>query len=124
MDLHLNGRGAPLTDRIRRVADRKLSRLERMNPKLTRLEIEVITEKNPRRGGLHRVEAVADAPRKTFRATAEAADVEGALDLVAEKLERQMRDHNKKKRARLLAGASRVKSAQTAPERADDAGEE
>jgi len=124
MELHLNGRGAPLTDRIRRVADHKLARLERMNPKLTRLEIEVITEKNPRRGGVHRVEAVADAPRKTFRATAEAPDVEGALDLVAEKLERQMRDHNKKKRARLLAGASRVKSAQTAPERADDAGEE
>lgn len=124
MDLHLNGRGAPLTDRIRRVADHKLARLERMNPKLTRLEIEVITEKNPRRGGLHRVEAVADAPRKTFRATAEAPDVEGALDLVAEKLERQMRDHNKKKRARLLAGASRVKSAQAAPERAENAGEE
>jgi ribosomal subunit interface protein len=124
MDLHLIGRGAPLTDRIRRVADRKLARLERMNPKLTRLEIEVITEKNPRRGGLHRVEAVADAPRKTFRATAEAADVEGALDLVAEKLERQMRDHNTKKRARLLAGASRVKSAQAAPERAENAGEE
>jgi len=124
MDLHLNGRGAPLTDRIRRVADRKLSRLERMNPKLTRLEIEVITEKNPRRGGVHRVEAVADAPRKTFRASAEASDVEGALDLIAEKLERQMRDHNTKKRARLLAGASRVKSAQAAPERAENAGEE
>jgi ribosomal subunit interface protein len=124
MDLHLNGRGAPLTDRIREVADRKLGRLERMNPKLTRLEVEVITEKNPRRGGVHRVEAVADAPRKTFRATAEASDVEGALDLLAEKLERQMRDHNKKRRARLLAGAGRVKSAQAAPERAGGAGEE
>jgi ribosomal subunit interface protein len=124
MDLHLNGRGAPLTDRIREVADRKLGRLERMNPKLTRLEVEVITEKNPRRGGVHRVEAVADAPRKTFRATAEASDVEGALDLLAEKLERQMRDHNKKRRARLLAGAGRVKYAQAAPERAGGAGEE
>ncbi|MGZ5292224.1 MAG: ribosome hibernation-promoting factor, HPF/YfiA family [Actinomycetota bacterium] len=125
MDLHLNGRGTRITERIRQVAEHKLARLERLNPRLTRLEIEVISEKNPRQGGIRRIEAVAETPRKTFRASADAYEVEAALDQIAEKLERQIRDHGRKKRSRLLAGASRVKSAQVIPERVDeDAGEE
>jgi ribosomal subunit interface protein len=112
MDLHLNGRGTRITDQLRAVAERKLGRLERMEPNLTRLEIEVISEKNPRQGGVRRVEAVADTPRKTYRARADAQEVEAALDVIAEKLERQIRDHHKKRRTRLISGASRVKSAQ------------
>jgi ribosomal subunit interface protein len=111
MDLVLNGRGARITDRIREAAERKLGRLERMEPNVTRLQIEVISEKNPRLGGAHRVEASFDTPRRSFRATAGAKDVESALDQVAEKLERQIRDHHEKKRSKLIAGATRVKSA-------------
>jgi ribosomal subunit interface protein len=120
MDLHLIGRGTRITDHLREVAEHKLGRLERMEPKLTRLQIEVISEKNPRQGGVRRVEAVADTPRKTFRAHADAHEVESALDVIAEKLERQIRDHHKKRRARLIAGASRVKSAQATPEKAGE----
>ena len=39
-------------------------------------------------------------PRRTFRAHAEAADVRTALDDVAEKLERQVRDHHGKRLSR------------------------
>ena len=116
MDLHLNGRGTRITDQLRAAAERKLGRLERMEPNLTRLEIEVISEKNPRQGGVRRVEAVADTPRKTYRAHADAPEVESALDVIAEKLERQIRDHHKKRRTRLISGASRVKSAQVTRE--------
>jgi ribosomal subunit interface protein len=120
MDLVLKGRGARISDRVREVAERKLGRLERMEPRVTRLELEIISERNPRQGGAHRVEAAVDTPRKTYRATADAQDVESALDVVAEKLERQIRDHHEKRRTRLIAGASRVKSAnnkeQAAPE--------
>jgi len=118
MDLHLKGRGTPITDRLRQVAEHKLAGLERIEPRLTRLDIVVTSERRPRQGGTHRVEAVADTPRRTFRAHADAPEPEAALDLAADKLERQIRDHHKKRRARLIAGASRVKSAQTAPERA------
>ena len=117
MELYLKGRGTRITERLRQVADHKLARLERMEPKLTHLEIVLISERNPRQGGARRVEAAADMPRKTFRAHADAKEVEAALDLVAEKLERQIRDHHKKRRARLLARASRVKSAQATTER-------
>jgi ribosomal subunit interface protein len=111
MDLVMNGRGTRITDRVREVAEHKLGRLERIEPKVTRLELEIISEKNPRRGGAHRVEAAIDTPRKTYRATADAQDVESALDVVVGKLERQIRDHHEKRRTKLIAGASRVKSA-------------
>jgi putative sigma-54 modulation protein len=108
MELHLSGRGTRITDRIREVSEHKLTRLERMEPKLTRLEIEVIAEHNPRQGGIHRVEVVATMPRKTFRAHAEAREVESALDVVAERLERQIRDHHEKKRSRMLASRRQI----------------
>ncbi|GIU99180.1 MAG: ribosomal subunit interface protein [Actinomycetota bacterium] len=118
MDLVLNGRGARITDRIREVARQKLSRLERMEPRVTRLQVEIISERNPRLGGAHRVEAAFDTPRRTFRAHADAPDVEAAFDVLVEKLERQIRDHREKRRAKLIAGATRVKSAgnERAPE--------
>jgi ribosome-associated translation inhibitor RaiA len=65
---------------------------------------------------------VADTPRKTYRAHADAPEVESALDAIAEKLERQIRDHHTKRRAKLISGASRVKSAQVTRE--DPGGEE
>jgi ribosomal subunit interface protein len=112
MELVVTGRGTRVTERLRQASERKLARLERLEPKLTRLEVEVVAQKNPRQGGAQRVEAVASAPRKAYRAHADAQDVESALDVVAERLERQIRDHHEKQRTRLIAGASRVKSAQ------------
>jgi ribosomal subunit interface protein len=112
MDLVLKARGTRLTDRVRNVAAHKLARLERLEPKVTRLQVEVIAEKNPRLGGIKRVEATFETPRKVFRAHAQGTDVDSALDAVAEKLERQLRDYNTKRRTRLVAGAGRLQSGQ------------
>lgn len=115
MELVLKGRGARVVQRLRKVTEHKLARIERLEPALTRLEVVVTLEKNPRQGGLHRVEAAAATPRKTYRARAEATDVDSALDVVAERLERQILDHHNRRRARRNAGAGRVKSAQGSP---------
>jgi len=115
MDLVLKGRGTRITDNVRSAAERKLSRLARIQPRLVRVELEVITERNPRLGGIKRVEATLETHRKTFRAHAESNDVDSAIDQVAEKLERQLRDHNTKRRTKLITGASRLKSAKAAP---------
>ena len=93
-----------------------MHKLDDLHPKLVRLHLEVISEPNPRQGGVRRVEAVAETPRKTFRAHADAHEVEAAIDLVAGRLERQIRDHHEKRRARLLKGAGRVKSGRAARE--------
>jgi putative sigma-54 modulation protein len=126
MELVLKGRGARVAQRLRQVTEHKLARIERLEPSLTRLEVVVTVEKNPRQGGLHRIEAVAATPRKTYRAHAGATDVDSALDVVAERLERQILDHHNRRRARRNAGAGRVKSAQMphAEEAAEDVAED
>ncbi len=119
MELLLTGRGTSITDRLRGVVDHKLGRLERIEPRLTRVEVEVISEKNPRQGGAHRVEAVAETARKKYRARADAHEVETAIDAVAEKLERQIRDHHEKRRTTRRATGAGAKSGATAPEQAE-----
>jgi putative sigma-54 modulation protein len=99
MELTFTGRDLQVTDEIRRTAEHKLTRLERMEPRTVRVDLEFIGEHHPRPDGLKRIEAAVFIPRKTFRAHAEADDVPSALDRVIEKLERQIRDHHGKRRA-------------------------
>ena len=98
MDLSFTGRGMRVTEDIRLTAEQKLAPLERLEPRTTRIEVELINEHHPRPDGLKRVEAALRIPRKTFRAEAEAEDVATAIDRVKEKLERQLRDHHGRKR--------------------------
>jgi ribosomal subunit interface protein len=100
MEFAFKGRGIRVTDEIREAAEHKLRRLARMEPRATLLEIEITAEHNPRLRGTHRVEGVLRIPRKTFRAQGEAPDVPTALDQLAERLERQVRDHHSRRRAR------------------------
>ena len=70
MELVLKGRGTRVARRVRQVTEHKLGRLERIEPALIRVEVVVTIEKNPRQGGLHRVEAAASTPRRTYRSPA------------------------------------------------------
>ena len=90
-----------MSDEIREQAEHKLARLQRMDPRSMRLELEVVAEHHPSpTNGLKLIKASLRVPRKTFRARAEADDVRTALDDVAEKLERQLRDHHGKRLSR------------------------
>jgi ribosomal subunit interface protein len=111
MDVFVKGRGTRITEHLRGAAEHKLGRLQRMEPRVTRIEVEVIAEANPRQGGVKRVEAALETARKTFRAHAQARDVDSALDRLADKLERQLRDHHGKRRARSSATSKGVRSA-------------
>ena len=104
MDMTFTGRGVAVTDEIRSQAAHKLGTLERMEPRLTGLDLEFITEHHPTVEGVTRVEAALRIPRKTFRAHAEAQDVPSALDEVKAKLERQLRDHHGRRKAVDRAG--------------------
>ena len=104
MDLTFTGRGLPVSDDIREQAEHKLARLERLEPRAMRIDLELMAEHHPSREGLKMVKAALKVPRKTFRARAEADDVRTALDHVAEKLERQIRDHHGKRLRRWHRG--------------------
>jgi ribosomal subunit interface protein len=110
MDLVLKGRGVRITDQIREVTHHKLDKLSRMEPRAVRVEVEIISEDFPTHDGTKTVDAALQIPRHTFRAHAQGAKVEEALDLVAARLERQVRDRRGRLRSRLLAGAGRFKS--------------
>jgi ribosomal subunit interface protein len=97
MDLNFTGRGLPVSADIREQAEHKLARLGRLEPRTTRIELEIEAEHHPSPDGLKAIKAALKIPRKTFRAHAEADDVRTALDEVAAKLERQIRDHHGKR---------------------------
>lgn len=110
MDLVVKARRARLSPEARERVERKMSRLTRLEPDLTRIEVEVIAEASPRVDGGQRVEVAARARRKTFRATGTGHDLETAVDQVVERLERQFSTDHGKRRSRMLDGANRVKS--------------
>jgi ribosomal subunit interface protein len=104
MDLTFTGRGLPVSHDVREQAAHKLARLERLEPRAMRIDLEFSAEHHPSPDGLKTIKAALKIPRKTFRARAEADDVRTALDHVAEKLERQIREyHSREVRPRPLS---------------------
>jgi putative sigma-54 modulation protein len=112
VDLVLRGRGIRITDQIRRSAEHKLGKIERLDPRVAKLEVEVIGDLNPRVGASHRIEVACDRGRRRFRATGSGNDVDSALDQVVERLERQISTYRGKLRHRLLRRGNRLQSQQ------------
>ncbi len=100
MEFALKGHGIHITDQIRETAEHKLARLARMEPRATLLDIEITLERDPRPRGSLRVEGVLRLPRRTLRAQGSGRDLPTALDQLAGRLERQVRDHHGRRRAR------------------------
>lgn len=104
MDLVMKGRGVRITEAMRKTALTKLAKIGRIDPRVSRLEVEVILEHNPRIDGSHRVEVACLRDRGVFRAEAAGQDLEGALDQVIARLERQLVSHRGKLRDRRQSG--------------------
>ena len=120
MELTFTGRGVPVSGDVRRQAEHKFARLERIEPRTVRLDIELVSEHHPSPQGLKMIKAALRIPRKTFRAHAEAHDVRTALDTVAEKLERQLRDHHGRRLRRWHRGVRFPRG--TTPQPPDETG--
>jgi ribosomal subunit interface protein len=116
MDLVLKGRGVRISDQIRRTAEHKLGKIARLDPRATRLEIEITQEHNPRIGASHRVQVAWASRRRTFRAEGSGPDIDSALDQVSDRLERQITSYRGKLRNRLFRRANRLESPRTSPE--------
>ena len=110
MDLVVKGRGDRVSGQTRDRLQRKLSRLERLDTHLDRVEVEVTWEAHRRVQGGHRVDAACRSPRRTYRASATGKDVDAAIDRLVERLERLIVSDHQRRRSRMLDGANRVKS--------------
>jgi ribosome hibernation promoting factor len=115
VELTLRGRGVRITEQQRTRAAGKVQKLTRLDARADRLEIEVRSERNARLNGTKRLEGTLVLRRKTLRATASAPDVDSGLDLLVERLERQVRDYREKRKKGPLPSVNRLKSPRIAP---------
>src|SRR3982750_3217187 len=92
MDVVVTGRHCEITDRYRSHVEEKLTRLEKHDHRIMRVQVEVDCEANPRqRDRAVRIELTAFSKGPVIRAEAAAADKMAALDLALDKMASQMR---------------------------------
>jgi ribosomal subunit interface protein len=92
MEVVVTGRHCELSDRFRSHVAEKLSRLEKHDHRIMRVQVEVECERNPRQHDRAvRVELTAFSKGPVIRAEAAAEEKMGALDLALDKMAAQMR---------------------------------
>jgi putative sigma-54 modulation protein len=97
MQLHVKGKNLEVNDSIREYAERKLSKLERRVHDSTTVELELAVEKNPSIADSQVAEATVHVKGRTLRARETARDMKAAIDALADKLVRQVRDRHDKR---------------------------
>jgi ribosomal subunit interface protein len=92
MEVVVTGRHCELSDRFRSHVTEKLSRLEKHDHRIMRVQVEVEWERNPRQHDRQvKVELTAFSKGPVIRAEAAAEDKMSALDLAVDKMAAQMR---------------------------------
>jgi putative sigma-54 modulation protein len=96
MKVSISGRRLAVTDVVRGYINKKVSRLSRCFDNITKVEVILAPEK-----GSYSAEMIVSAPRgNTFVGHAVDKDIYGALDLVIDKMERQVTRFKSKLRER------------------------
>jgi len=119
MDITFTGRRTSVPERFRRHAAAKLAKLEKLDQKAIRIDVEVSKERNPRQSDRsERVELTIRSKGPTIRAEAAADDRYAALDLAFAKLEARLRRASERRKPRHADATMRsvdAVSAVTAP---------
>ncbi|HKP18376.1 MAG TPA: ribosome-associated translation inhibitor RaiA [Gaiellaceae bacterium] len=107
MRLQVKGKNVEVSEAIRTYAEQKLARLERQLADPTRVELELAVEKNPSIAENHVAEATIWTKGPVLRARETATDMRASIDLLADKLERQVTRYREKRRRRPREGDGR-----------------
>jgi ribosomal subunit interface protein len=92
VDIIVKGRHTDVGDRFRRHVDTKLAKVEKLDPKVIRVDVEVSEEHNPRQADTReRIELTIVSRGPVIRAEAAADDRYAALDVALGKLESRLR---------------------------------
>lgn len=101
LDIVVKGRRTEVTERFREHVKDKLGRLEKLDSKAYRVDVEICHESNPRlAGSCDRVELTLRSRGPVVRAEAAAQDPYGALDIAVAKLEERLRRAADRRRTR------------------------
>jgi ribosomal subunit interface protein len=92
VDVVVKGRHCEVSDRFRQHVEEKLARLEKLNHRVIRVDVEVSKERNPRMSDRAvRVELTMKSRGPVMRAEAAAEDKMAALDMAVDRLQSRMR---------------------------------
>ncbi|MCP9950516.1 ribosome hibernation-promoting factor, HPF/YfiA family [Actinomadura madurae] len=117
MNITVRGRHTEVNDRFRRHVDNKLAKIERLNQKVIRVDVEVSEERNPRLADQReRVELTIRSRGPVIRAEAAADDRYGALDLALDKLESRLRRDSERRKGHGGKGRAKLATMEPLPE--------
>jgi ribosome hibernation promoting factor len=98
MQLQVKGRNFEISEQIRSYAEGKLGKLDKLVKDPTRIELELLVEKNPSISDNHVAEATIFTKGPVLRARESSADMKASIDQLVEKLERQVKRYRDKRR--------------------------
>lgn len=98
MKLLVKGKNIDVSRRVQEYAEKRLSKLSlQLDDDVTRMELEITEEKNPRVSDNKVAEATLWTKGRALRAKESSPDVFASIDLVAEKLARQVKKYHDKR---------------------------
>jgi putative sigma-54 modulation protein len=100
MRTEIRARNTTVTDNLRAHVDKCFAKVGKQVSELARLELELMEEKNPAIADGKVAEATLHLKGITLRAREASTDLRHSIDLVADKLSRQVKRHRDKRRAR------------------------
>jgi ribosome hibernation promoting factor len=98
MRLHVKGKNVEVSDAIHDYAERKLGKLAPQLADPTHVELELAVEKNPSIADNHIAEATIWTKGPVLRAREASSDMKASIDLLVDKLERQVKRYRQKRR--------------------------
>jgi ribosomal subunit interface protein len=99
VDIVVKGRHAEIPEGFRQVVAEKLAKIEKLDPKVISVDVELSSERNPRMSDLcERVELTVYSRGPVVRAEAAAQDCYAALDVAYQKLEARLRRSHDRRR--------------------------
>src|SRR6476659_4434327 len=98
MRLHVKGKNVEVSDAIHDYAERKLGKLAPQLADPTHVELELAVEKNPSIADNHIAEATIWTKGPVLRAREASSDMKASIDVLVDKLERQVERYRQKRR--------------------------
>jgi putative sigma-54 modulation protein len=97
MRLQVKGKNVEVTPSIREYAERKLGRLSKQLAEQTQVEIELSEQRNPSIAESQVAEATVFTKGPTLRARESSRDMKASIDMLADKLERQVKKYRERR---------------------------
>src|SRR5919202_3748981 len=111
MQLQIKGKNLEVSDGIRDYAEKKLQKLNKQLHELTRVEVELMVERNPSIAANQIAEATVWLKGSTLRALESSRDMKASIDELAVKLLRQGKDEREKRSRRHHRGPDKREAA-------------